>query len=168
MRDSYESIREGQPAEPGAPPGPATQAAAVGEGRPPLVLSMTGISKRFLGVAALQSASFHVGSGEVHALVGQNGAGKSTLIKVLTGVYERDAGEIVFDGSPVAFASPHAAQLGGLATIYQEVNLVRYRSVAENIFLGREPRRFGFLDWTRMNREAAELIGRMGLAIDVS
>ena len=132
------------------------------------VLSMTGITKRFLGVNALVDAELHVSRGEVHALVGQNGAGKSTLIKVLTGAYERDAGEIVFDGEHVDFGSPHAAQLRGLSTIYQEVNLVRYRSVAENIFLGREPKRFGVLDWGRMNREAGELMSRLGLALDVT
>ena len=85
------------------------------------------------------------------ALVGQNGAGKSTLIKVLTGAYRRDAGEIVFDGEPIEFASPQEAQRGGISTIYQEINLVPFRSVAENIFLGREHRRFGLLDWRRMN-----------------
>jgi ribose transport system ATP-binding protein len=129
---------------------------------------MTGITKRFLGVAALLDAELHVAAGEVHALVGQNGAGKSTLIKVLTGAYQRDAGEIVFDGERVNFGSPHAAQLRGLSTIYQEVNLVRYRSVAENIFLGREPKGFGVIDWGRMNREGASLMQRLGLAIDVT
>jgi ribose transport system ATP-binding protein len=129
---------------------------------------MTGITKRFLGVAALLDAELHVGRGEVHALVGQNGAGKSTLIKVLTGAYQRDAGEIVFDGEQVSFGSPHAAQLSGLSTIYQEVNLVRYRSVAENVFLGREPKRLGCIDWRRMNREADALMRRLGLALDVT
>ncbi|MDX6515497.1 MAG: galactofuranose transport system ATP-binding protein [Gaiellaceae bacterium] len=132
------------------------------------MLSMTGITKRFLGVAALLDAELDVAAGEVHALVGQNGAGKSTLIKVLTGAYQRDAGEIVFDGERVNFGSPHAAQLRGLSTIYQEVNLVRYRSVAENIFLGREPKGFGVIDWRRMHREGAALMQRLGLAIDVT
>jgi ribose transport system ATP-binding protein len=127
---------------------------------------MRGVTKHFLGVAALVEARFTVERGEVHALVGQNGAGKSTLIKVLTGVYQRDAGEILFDGAPVAFGSTHHAQLAGLSTIYQEVNLVRYRSVAENIFLGREPKRFGLLDWRRMNREAATLLERLGISVD--
>ena len=133
-----------------------------------LVLSMTGITKRFLGVVAALDAELHVARGEVHALVGQNGAGKSTLIKILTGAYQRDAGEIVFDGERVSFGSPHAAALRGLSTIYQEVNLVRYRSIAENVFLGREPKRFGVLDWPRMNRDAAELMGRLGLSVDVT
>ena len=105
--------------------------------------------------------------GEVHALVGQNGAGKSTLIKVLTGAVARDAGEIVFDGRPVAFATPQDAQRGGISTIYQEINLVPYRSVAENVFLAREPRRFGLIDWRRMNREAEAVLTRFRIEIDV-
>ena len=133
-----------------------------------LVLSMAGISKAFNGVPALRDASFSVRRGEVHALIGQNGAGKSTLIKVLTGVYERDAGEVVLEGRPVRFASTHAAQLGGIATIYQEVNLVGYRSLAENIFLGREPRRYGLIDWRRMNAEAREILASFGLDVDVT
>ncbi len=132
------------------------------------LLSMTGISKAFNGVPALREAAFEVRRGEVHALIGQNGAGKSTLIKILTGVYTRDAGEIVFDGRPVRFSSPHDAQLGGIATIYQEVNLVGYRSLAENIFLGREPRRFGLIDWRRMNAEAREILSSFGLRVDVT
>jgi ribose transport system ATP-binding protein len=129
---------------------------------------MHGINKRFLGVPALVDARLEVAEGEVHALIGQNGAGKSTLIKILTGVYRRDSGEIVFAGEHVEFSSPHAAQLAGLSTIYQEVNLVPYRSVAENVFLGRERKRYGFLDWRRINREASELLGRLGISIDVT
>ena len=134
---------------------------------PPL-LSMQGITKQFLGVPALREVSFEVARGEVHALIGQNGAGKSTLIKVLTGVYARDAGRIEFDGREVAFPSPHAAQLAGLSTIYQEVNLVPFRSVAENVFLGREPKRLGLIDWGRMNREAAAILRRLDLDVDVT
>jgi monosaccharide-transporting ATPase len=132
------------------------------------LLSMTGISKAFNGVPALREATFEVGRGEVHALIGQNGAGKSTLIKILTGVYDRDAGEVVFDGRPVRFRGPHEAQLGGIATIYQEVNLVGYRSLAENVFLGREPRRFGLIDWGRMNAEADRILSSFGLDVDVT
>ena len=101
------------------------------------------------------------------AVVGQNGAGKSTLIKVLTGAYRRDAGLITFGGKPIDFTSPHEAQRGGVSTIYQEINLVPFRSVAENIFLGREYRRYGLLDWRRMNAEAAELLQRFAVKIDV-
>jgi len=131
------------------------------------LLVMQGIDKSFSGVHALRAASLSVGPGEVHALVGQNGAGKSTLIKILTGAQRRDRGEILFDGAPIAFTTPQAAQAGGISTIYQEINLVPYRSVAENIFLGREPRRFGFIDWPRMNREAAALLGRFRIDIDI-
>ncbi|WP_084963946.1 sugar ABC transporter ATP-binding protein [Thermoactinospora rubra] len=134
---------------------------------PPL-LDMRGIRKSFLGVPALAEASFQVNRGEVRALIGQNGAGKSTLIKVLTGVYKADGGTVTFDGRPVAFDSPHAAQLGGIATIYQEVNLVPYRTVTENIFLGRERRRFGLLDWRRMNAEARELLAGLDVHVDVT
>ena len=101
------------------------------------------------------------------ALVGQNGAGKSTMIKVLTGANRRDSGSILFAGQPIDFASPQAAQRGGISTIYQEINLVPFRSVAENIFLGREHRRYGFLDWGRMNAEAADLLRRFAVEIDV-
>src|SRR3954451_23758750 len=128
---------------------------------------MEDIDKAFLGVAALREAHFEVARGEVHALIGQNGAGKSTLIKVLTGVYARDSGRIEFDGRDVALPSPHAAQLAGLSTIYQEVNLVPFRSVAENVFLNREPRRFGLIDWRRMNRDTAAILRRLDIDADV-
>ena len=109
------------------------------------LLVMRAIDKRFAGVPALSGAAIEIARGEVHALIGQNGAGKSTLIKILTGYHDRDAGEILFDGRPVAFASPQAAQAAGISTIYQEINLVPYGSVTENICLGRERRRFGLL-----------------------
>jgi ribose transport system ATP-binding protein len=128
---------------------------------------MRDVDKRFLGVKALSSASLEVAPGEIMALVGQNGAGKSTLIKVLTGAYQRDAGSIIFGDQPIDFASPHDAQRGGISTIYQEINLVPFRSVAENIFLGREYRRYGMLDWRRMNTEASELLRRFAVELDV-
>jgi len=131
------------------------------------LLVMRGIEKRFNGVPALSAASLEVRRGEVHALIGQNGAGKSTLIKILTGYYSKDAGEIWFDDAPFHAESPKDAQVGGISTIYQEINLVPYRSVAENICLGREPRRFGFLDWKRMHREAEELLHQFKIKIDV-
>ncbi|HEY1013471.1 MAG TPA: sugar ABC transporter ATP-binding protein [Herpetosiphonaceae bacterium] len=132
------------------------------------LLRMERITKTFPGVAALQNAALAVGRGEIHALIGQNGAGKSTLLKILGGAYRRSGGQIVFDGAPVDFASPHQAQRGGISTIYQEINLIPFRSVSENIFLGREPRRWGLVHWARMNREAAGLLERFGLAIDVT
>ena len=107
----------------------------------------------------------HVAGGEVHAIIGQNGAGKSTLMKILNGAYRRDAGMILIEGEPVDFHSPHEAQLGGVSTIYQEINLVPYRSVAENIFMGREPRRWGFLDRARMHREATAILERLGVTL---
>src|SRR5687768_18246783 len=118
------------------------------------LLSMRGIDKAFAGVPALSSATLTVSRGEVHALIGQNGAGKSTLIKILTGAYRRDGGEILFDGRPVAFDSPRAAQEAGISTIYQELNLVPLRSVTENICLGYEPRRYGMIDWKRAHRKS--------------
>ena len=128
---------------------------------------MRDIHKHFHGAKALNAAQLEVEPGEIMALVGQNGAGKSTLIKVLTGAYHRDSGSISLAGQPIEFASPQAAQRGGVSTIYQEINLVPFRSVAENIFLGREHRRYGLLDWGRMHSEAAELLKRFAVNIDV-
>ncbi len=131
------------------------------------LLTMHGIDKRFAGIPALRAAELVVERGEVHALIGQNGAGKSTMIKILTGYYRKDAGEILFDGKPVAFSSPQEAQRAGISTIYQEINLVPYRSVTENICLGREKRRFGLLDWPAMHAEARALLVRFNIDIDV-
>jgi galactofuranose transport system ATP-binding protein len=132
-----------------------------------ILLSMSGIAKSFSGVAALKEASLTVARGEVLALIGQNGAGKSTLIKVLTGAIARDRGTVRFEGVPVSFRTPQEAQAGGIATIYQEINLVPLRSVAENIFLGREPRRWGLIDWRSMNARAADLLAQFEVRIDV-
>ncbi|MET8333300.1 sugar ABC transporter ATP-binding protein [Streptosporangium canum] len=132
------------------------------------ILRMRGISKEFPGVKALSGVDFRLLPGEVHALMGENGAGKSTLIKVLTGVHDIDAGEIELGGEKVAFAGPSAAQQAGISTVYQEVNLCTNLSVAENILIGREPRRLGRIQWGRMRRRAAELLARLELDIDVS
>jgi monosaccharide-transporting ATPase len=102
----------------------------------------------------------------VHSLLGENGAGKSTLIKALTGVYTIDSGSIVMDGQPLAVSSPADAQRAGISTVYQEVNLLTNLSVAENIMLGREPRRFGGIDWPQMRRLAAVMLARLHLSID--
>lgn len=130
------------------------------------VLRMEGIRKSFSGVTALDGVDLTLRRGAVHSLVGENGAGKSTLIKIMTGAYRRDAGSITLDGRPVDFRSPLAAQAEGVVAVYQEVNLLSYRTVAENIYLGREPRRFGFIDWRRMNEGAAAILARLGLPID--
>ena len=132
-----------------------------------MLLSMKGIDKSFSGVRVLASASLDVEPGEVMALVGQNGAGKSTLIKILTGAYRRDAGSISFQASEVDFRTPAESQGAGIATIYQEINLAPHRSVAENIFLAREPVRFGLVDRRRMRGEARALLGRFNLDVDV-
>lgn len=132
-----------------------------------MLLSMKGIDKSFSGVKVLTAATLDIEPGEVMALVGQNGAGKSTLIKILTGAYARDAGEVVFQGQPVEFHSTAESQAGGIATIYQEINLAPHRSVAENIFLAREPRKFGLLDRRRMRAEARSVLKRFNLDIDV-
>ena len=131
------------------------------------LLSMQDIDKRFGGAPALRQARLEIRRGEVHALIGQNGAGKSTLIKILTGAYARDGGRIDFDGRPVDFKAPIEAQDGGISTIYQELNLIPLRSVAENIFIGREPRRFGLIDWRRVHEEAERLLASFGIRIDV-
>ena len=132
------------------------------------LLRMESITKTFPGAVALQDASLTVARGEVHALVGQNGAGKSTLIKILTGAHHRDGGTIIFDGRQVDFHSPQQAQANGVSTIYQEVNLVPFRSVSENIFMGREPRRFGLIDRRRMNDDAKALLARFNIHVDVT
>lgn len=133
-----------------------------------LLLQMEHITKRFPGSVALSDASIHVERGEVHALIGENGAGKSTLIKVLTGIYRADEGEIVFDGQTRTFQSPHQAQREGISTIYQEINLIPFRSVTENIFLGRELFHWGLLDWRKMHREANTLLERLHISVDVT
>src|SRR4051812_35846809 len=116
------------------------------------LLEVAGVSKLFPGVLALDDVSFTLAPGEVHALVGENGAGKSTLIKVLTGVYQPDGGDLRYRGEAARFDTPMAAQRAGISTIYQEVNLIPLMSVAHNLFLGREPRtRLGLLDEARMN-----------------
>ncbi|MFN2516441.1 MAG: sugar ABC transporter ATP-binding protein [Pyrinomonadaceae bacterium] len=130
------------------------------------ILRIEGITKIFSGVTALDDVGLTIERGEVHALVGENGAGKSTLIKIVTGAYRRDGGRIWLEGREVDFSSPEEALDAGVVAVYQEVNLLTYRTVAENIFLGREPRRFGLIDWKRMNAESETLLTRLGLNID--
>ncbi|MFG3511306.1 sugar ABC transporter ATP-binding protein [Streptomyces bobili] len=132
------------------------------------VLEMAGIVKEFPGVRALSDVDFRLFPGEIHALMGENGAGKSTLIKVLTGVHPLDGGTITLDGRSVRITSPLEAQQAGISTVYQEVNLCPNLSVAENIFIGREPTRMGRIQWKQLRRQAAELVERLGLDIDVT
>lgn len=133
------------------------------------VLEMRDIIKRFPGVLALDQAQLYLRPGEVHCLIGENGAGKSTMMKILAGAQGMDSGQILLDGEPITIASPHHAQELGISMIYQEFNLSPYLSVAENIFLGREPRigRSPFIDWKRMYGEAREILGRIRVELDV-
>lgn len=131
------------------------------------LLHMKGIDKRFPGVHALKAVDFSVRRGEVHALMGENGAGKSTLIKILTGFYTRDAGEVYFDGQAIHPQSVLEAQKHGISTIYQELNLVPFQMVYENMFLGREPGRPGRIDRKKMKQEADRILRDMGICINV-
>ena len=132
------------------------------------LVSLRGLSKSFAGVQALDKVSFELRAGEVHALMGENGAGKSTLMKVLAGIHARDAGEIEVEGRAVDVASPRAAQALGIGIVHQELNLMRHLSAAQNIFIGREPRRgLGlFLDEERLNADARRLFARLNLDLD--
>jgi galactofuranose transport system ATP-binding protein len=130
------------------------------------VLTVRGVDKSFAGVHALSGVDFTAHAGRVHALVGENGAGKSTLIKVFTGVHQPDAGEIRLGGEPVGFRAPIDAQNAGISTIYQEVNLVPLMTVAQNLYLGREPRRLGLVDHRAMNRQARELLADHGIKVE--
>jgi monosaccharide-transporting ATPase len=134
----------------------------------PNLLSMKSITKSFPGVIALEDVDFSLKKGEVHALVGENGAGKSTLIKVLTGVEHPDAGSIELEGKSLQVRSPQHSQELGISTVYQEVNLCTNISVAENIMLGREPHRFGSIDWRKMNQLADQAMKRLDINIDVA
>lgn len=122
------------------------------------LLEMRHIDKVFPGVKALSNVDFTLHAGEIHSLMGENGAGKSTLVKVLTGVYPKDGGTIHLNGKEIYPKTPKEAQEEGISTVYQEVNLCPNLTVAENIFIGREPRRFGFIDWKEVNRRSIELL----------
>src|SRR5690349_16806129 len=110
-----------------------------------VLLEARALTKSFAGVRALDGVDFTLRAGEIHALLGENGAGKSTLIKTITGVVARDTGLVLLDGTEIAPRSPDAALKAGIATVYQEVNLLPNLSVAQNLFLGRQPTRFGFV-----------------------
>jgi len=131
-----------------------------------VILTMEGIDKSFPGVHALDHVSFEVAKGEVHALMGENGAGKSTLMKVLTGIYSRDAGSIVYDGRKVCFSSPREAQAAGIVIVHQELNMMGHLTVAQNIFIGREHTRGFLIDDAQMNEAARQLFRQLNIDID--
>ena len=133
-----------------------------------LLLEMRQIDKVFPGVKALSSVDFTLRAGEIHSIMGENGAGKSTLIKVLTGVYPRDGGSIYMEGKAIAPRTPKEAQEAGISTVYQEVNLCANLTVTENIFIGRQPTKHGFIDWKKMNTRAQELLQKLNVDIDVT
>ncbi|SHK40029.1 simple sugar transport system ATP-binding protein [Selenomonas ruminantium] len=132
------------------------------------LLEMRHITKEFPGVRALSNVDFTLHAGEIHSLMGENGAGKSTLVKVLTGVYPRDGGTVFLNGKAINPKTPKDAQDTGISTVYQEVNLCSNLTVAENIFIGREPRKFGMIDWKTINRRAEELLAKLDVHIDVT
>jgi galactofuranose transport system ATP-binding protein len=127
------------------------------------LLVVRGLAKRFPGVVALDHVDFTVRAGEIHALLGENGAGKSTLIKVLTGVYEADGGTVTLEGKTIQPRAPSEAEDCGISTVYQEVNLVPSLSVAENLCLGRQPGRCGFINWNATRKHARMALARLGL-----
>lgn len=133
-------------------------------------LHMQSISKSFPGVRALQDVSFELAKGEIHALVGENGAGKSTLMKILTGAYVGDGGEILLNGKPVVINSPGDAQALGISMIHQELSLIPYLTVGQNIYLGREPRGRlpGIIDWPTLNKEAQALLDRLSVGVNAT
>ncbi|MBV8533045.1 MAG: sugar ABC transporter ATP-binding protein, partial [Verrucomicrobia bacterium] len=131
------------------------------------LLEVRGLSKGFPGVRALDAVDLTVQAGQINALMGENGAGKSTLIKVLTGVFPRDAGETRLDGQMIAPKSPREAEALGMSTVYQEVNLIPHLSVAENICLGRQPLWLGTIRWGAIGRRARAALARLDVSLDV-
>ena len=129
---------------------------------------MRGIEIQFPGVKALDKVDFTLKAGEIHALLGENGAGKSTLVKCLTGVHHMDAGTILFDGKEIRPTSPQDAYTMGISTVYQEINLCPNLTVAENIFVGRQPMKRGMINWKEINTRARELMSRFHMDIDVT
>ncbi|WP_295847470.1 sugar ABC transporter ATP-binding protein [Tardiphaga sp.] len=132
------------------------------------LLETRGLTKSFAGVCVLDEVDFALCAGEIHALLGENGAGKSTLIKLITGVVARDAGVVRLDGVDIELRTADAALKAGIATVYQEVNMLPNLSVAQNLFLGRQPTRFGFVDHAEMRRRASQLLKGFGLDLDVA
>ena len=131
-----------------------------------VILTMKGIDKSFPGVHALDHVDLEVCRGEVHALMGENGAGKSTLMKVLTGIYSKDAGTITYEGKEVEFHNPREAQEAGVVIVHQELNMMNHLTVAQNIFIGREFMKGFLIDDARMNIEAKKLFDQLGIDIN--
>ncbi len=131
-----------------------------------VLLTMKGIDKSFPGVHALDHVDFEVRRGEVHALMGENGAGKSTLMKILTGIYSKDSGSIVYEGKEVSFSNPREAQDAGILIVHQELNMVNHLTVAQNIFIGREPMKGLRIDDAKMIRDSRALFDMLGIDID--
>lgn len=130
------------------------------------ILEIKGVSKSFVGVKALQNVSFQVRKGDVHALLGENGAGKSTLMKILSGAYSKDCGQIFVNGKEVEIRNTKDSESLGIAIIYQELNLIPDITVAENIFLARQPKKHGLLNWKKMIEDAEEILNYMDVAIN--
>lgn len=131
-----------------------------------LIVVMEGICKSFSGVFALKDVHFDLMRGEIHALMGENGAGKSTLMKILTGIYARDGGSITFEGRTVNFRNPRDAQQAGIVIVHQELNMINHLTVAQNVFIGREPMKGRVIDDRKMNRDAAALFQKLNIDID--
>ncbi|WP_148572508.1 sugar ABC transporter ATP-binding protein [Nocardioides caldifontis] len=140
---------------------PENASSAPGAGA--VLLRAVGLTKHFFGNPVLQDVDLELRAGEVHGLVGENGAGKSTLMKILAGVHQPDGGTVEIDGRPVRFSHPVQAQQSGVSTVFQEFNLLPDRSIAENVYLGREPRDRGVVDTARMHRDTAELLEELGV-----
>jgi len=132
----------------------------------PEILKLEHISKFFPGVKALDAVSFDVTRGEVHALVGENGAGKSTLIKILGGVFSQDSGTVLFDSADIRFKNTHHSQQSGISVIYQEFNLLPHLSVAENVFIGREPKKLLFLNWRKIVQDTKRILEQLDVSLD--
>ncbi len=132
-----------------------------------VLLEMQGIGKTFPGVRALEGVQLTVKEGQVHALLGENGAGKSTLIKILSGAYRMDEGQILFEGKPVEIRGPHDAQALGISTIYQEFNLARDLTIAENVFLGHLPTKGAIVDWSSVRARTREILDMLGVELSV-
>ena len=130
------------------------------------ILAMSNINKSFPGVQALKNVNFNLNKGEVHALVGENGAGKSTLVKILNGIHKKDKGKIKYKGKKVEYKSPKEAMKAGLSIIHQELELIPHLSVAENIYLGREPRKGIFIDYTKLYNMTEKIINKLGVQIN--